>query len=254
MVILRLSSRSLRWYAPSTPLTACASAISATCRSTPSSAAPAPERRSESVNRTVDTATPEDVQQHGVGHRLAASRQEHEVRIAETLPGFREDFEGSIRQRDSVRLAGLHPLSGNLPRHSAEVDVAPACAPNFGRARRREYEKLDGEPGTSGPGGHTHLGQRRSDFTVRERSVVLGPTVLRERRTDGVTSRIIRSEALRDRPLHDRADPLADGLCETSDCRARAGRGPGRWHAECRVPWPWLRRASRRDSFPARGS
>ena len=41
---------------------------------------------------------------------------------------------------------------------------------------------------------------------------MLGPAVLRERRTDGVAGRIIHSEALRDRPFHDGSDPLADGM------------------------------------------
>ena len=35
--------------------------------------------------------------------------------------GFREDFERPTRQRDSVRLARLHPLSGNLPRRGVET-------------------------------------------------------------------------------------------------------------------------------------
>ena len=59
--------------------------------------------------------------------------------------------------------------------------------------------------------GLAHEFERRGDLRVRERPLVLAANaVVRQRGGDRVPGRIVLAVALRDRPLHDRADPLPD--------------------------------------------
>ena len=162
------------------------------------------------MGRSCDAETPKQLAEHRGVDPSSLRAPEHDPAIVEALPGFLEDLQGPPRQGNPVLALRLHAVGGNGP--DIVLDLVARRAPDLVRACRGQDHELERQPDTGMGLRVADLGQSLRHLAVRERLVMPdGVAVTRQRGGDGVPRRVVQPVALRDGPLHHRADPLVHG-------------------------------------------
>ena len=135
----------------------------------------------------------------------------HNPEPSRNSPAFRSTASAARANGDAMLALRLHPLRRDAPGRRLLVYLGPPCAPDFPGAAGSEHQEFERERGRRVGTGRPHLRHRRAHVRIGERRLMLPPdSVLRECCADGVTCGVVLAVALRNRPLHDRADPLPD--------------------------------------------
>ena len=137
------------------------------------------------------------------------TREDKSVVVAER-PSVEQDVDSAAAQRDAVFALSFHAFSGYGPDGPCEVHLLPRGEPDLTGACRREDQELERQLGPDPSPGAVDGGDRGRDLGVRKgRHVAHLIEALGECRGDGVARGVVLPVALRDGPLHDRADSPA---------------------------------------------
>ena len=171
---------------------------------------PVPEGRAEAVRHGLDAELPEQLGDRVVAERPALRRGEYQPGPVLEGARFVEDLQRAGRQRDPVVALRLHPARGHRPGRRVEVDLVPRREPDLAGPGGRQRQELEGERGECLRTRRLHLLERGTDHGEGEGALVPAhAAVLRQRGGDRVAGGVVVAVALRDGPLHHRADPLA---------------------------------------------
>ena len=105
----------------------------------------------------------------------------------------------------------LHALARDRPGRCVHVELGPRCAPDLAGTRSRQNQEFERQPRRERSLRFPHRPDRVAGFGVMNGPEMPAPVAdSRQRRRDGVAGRIVAAIPLRDCPLHDRADTLAN--------------------------------------------
>ena len=172
---------------------------------------PVPKAGPEAVRYGADTEFAQQLGEGAVAEHAPGGRREYEAAPVDELPRLVEDAHRAPGQWHPVLKLGLHARRRYCPGGRGLVHLDPSRPADLARAASGEHEDLERECRRAVRLRCAHPSGRFGDLRVRQRPLVpAAHAVLRERGGNGVARRVVLAVALRDRPLHDGANPLAD--------------------------------------------
>ena len=164
--------------------------------------------------------------QRALAEHPAGRKRKHEPTLVAEVPCRVEDGNRGPGQRHPVLELRFHARRGHGPGGCGLVDLVPPRAANLAGLAGGQHEELERQRSRPVGARRAHPFKRIRDFGVRKRPLVRPPhAVLRQRRGVRVARRVVLAVALRDGPLHDAADALADapgGFLEPRELSANA--------------------------------
>ena len=179
-------------------------------RRTQALGAPITKAAAESMHNRSNALLPDELRKSAVGKGPFRGARKNQAGAVGHLAGFGQELQCSPAERNPMLPLHLHPVGGNRPRCRLEVDFIPPGLAHLARARCGQDQELDGGDRRPMRARCPYRGDGVRNLPMRKGAMVLlGSTVVRQRRADGISGRIVRPVSQRHGPLHDGANPLA---------------------------------------------